>query len=94
MLKKLITATAIMLGGAVSAQEVQQVPLTAYCSTDFDVFQRAYGGDLVPIVEPIKNNAGIYLVVFGNLRAHVAMIITPSGVMCVIWDNAIEGEPA
>jgi hypothetical protein len=87
-----VTAAALTLPA--QAQGVFQTPIPAMCSYSFSDIQDQYGGDLELMHSPIENNGGVYLAVFENDTYQVAMLLGVSGVVCVVWDNEIGGDPA
>ena len=95
MIKEVLTSAAIAASATtVSAQDIQQVPFVGVCSLDFSAFENVYGDGLAPIHEPLKNGGGIGIAIMENDDYQVGMLFTPSGAMCVIWDNVLDGDPS
>lgn len=90
---KYITA-AMIAATPVYAGEIQKVPITAYCTNDFALLQDAYGGGLELEGDVRVNGGGIGFATMKNKSHVVGLIMIPSGVVCVVWDSAIKGEPA
>ena len=78
---------------SVSAQGVQQIPILGHCTYDWSVFERAYGGPIEPLVDPVLNSDGFGFIYAGRDGTKTVILTMPDGMFCVVWDSVTPGEP-